>query len=177
MPEWVEQWLPGFGPVSEDEIEPSESDINEGDANMSKSTTTTTTKYNPWTGDITQTVVRNDNAGGWSYSSTESTYIGDMGSGLAFQGNRERLPVEAPNCVGRAKRQDYTKYQRDLMNPRIRSLENAARESKKRACNVVLQIRDDLLAVRESLLKADADTGLELVDTLLDNIENHISER
>lgn len=72
---------------------------------------------------------------------------------------------------------DYTKYQQDLMNPRIRPLENAARESRKRACDVVLQIRDDLFAVRESLLKADADTGLELVDTLLDNIENHISER
>lgn len=72
---------------------------------------------------------------------------------------------------------DYTKYQQDLMNPRIRPIENAVRESKKRACDVVLQIRDDLLAVRESILKADANTSLELVDTLLDNIENHISER
>lgn len=79
---------------------------------------------------------------------------------------------------------DYSKYQRDLMNPRVRSIENSVREPRKRACeyrkracDTVLQIRDDLLAVRESLLKDDADTGLELVDTLIDNIENHISER
>ena len=84
--------------------------------------------------------------------------------------------VRGPEPVS-VRLKDYTKYQRDLMNPRIRSLENAARQAKKRACDVVLQIRDDLLAVRESILKADADTSLELVDTLLDNIENHISER
>ena len=75
------------------------------------------------------------------------------------------------------KPRDYSKYQRDLMNPRVRSIENSVRGSRKRACDTVLQIRDDLLAVRESLLKDDADTGLELVDTLIDNIENHISER
>lgn len=173
----IEQWLPGFEPAGEDEIEPSESDINEGDANMSKPTTTTTTRFNPWTGEITKTVVRDDGDGGWSYSSAKSTYIGDMGTGLAFQGNREALPAEKPNSIGRAARHDYTQYQRDLMNPRIRPLENAARHAEKRVCNTVLQIRDDLLAVRESLLKADANTGLELVDTLLDNIENHISER
>lgn len=166
----IEQWLPGFEPAGEDEIEPSESDINEGDANM---TTTTTIKYDLRTGDVTQTVVKNGGIG-WSYSSVKSTYDGDMGTGLAFQDGRK---AEKLDSAGQTARHDYTQYERDLMNLRIRPVEATVRRMHKRPCNVVLQIRDDLLAVRESLLKADADTSLELVDTLLDNIENHISER
>lgn len=108
---------------------------------------------------------------------TEAVYRDEHIGGVDFGRRYGDTVVRLVETSAPRKFKDYTKYQRDLMNPRIRSLETAARQAKKRACDVVLQIRDDLLAVRESILKADADTSLELVDTLLDNIENHISER